>query len=71
MKDTFKIEKQVLTVVLSSSVLNNTKLNLKCVTKQWRRYVHDAFRLFHSENDALLLFNYINSRPSNIRFTRE
>ena len=37
----------------------------------YRRYVEDTFCLFHSENDALLFFNYINSRHPNIRFTKE
>ena len=35
----------------------------------YRRYVDDTFCLFHSENQALLFFNYINSRHPNIRFT--
>ena len=34
-------------------------------------YVDDTFCLFHSENQALLFFNYINSRHPNIRFTME
>ena len=37
----------------------------------YRRYVDDTFCLFHSENQAQLFFNYINSRHSNIRFTME
>ena len=37
----------------------------------YRRYVEDTFSLFHSENDALLFFNEINSRDPNIRFTKE
>ena len=37
----------------------------------YRRYVEHTFCLFHSENDALLFFNYINSRHPNIRFTKE
>ena len=37
----------------------------------YRRYVEDIFSLFHSENDALLFFNEINSRDPNIRFTKE
>ena len=37
----------------------------------YRRYVEDTFCLFHSENDALLFFNYINSRHPNIRSTKE
>ena len=37
----------------------------------YRRYVDDTFCLFHSENDALLFFNYINSRHPNIRFTKK
>ena len=35
----------------------------------YRRYVDDTFCLFHSENQALLFFNYINSRHPNISFT--
>ena len=37
----------------------------------YRRYVDDTVCLFHSENQALLFFNYINSRHPNIRFTME
>ena len=37
----------------------------------YRRYVDDTFCLFHSEHEALLFFNYINSRHPNIRFTME
>ena len=37
----------------------------------YRRYVDDTFCLFHSEDQALLFFNYINSRHPNIRFTME
>ena len=37
----------------------------------YRRYVDDTFCLFHPENQALLFFNYINSRHPNIRFTME
>ena len=37
----------------------------------YRHYVDDTFCLFHSENQALLFFNYINSRHPNIRFTME
>ncbi|XP_068697607.1 uncharacterized protein [Montipora foliosa] len=37
----------------------------------YRRYVDDTFCLFHSENQALLFFNYINSRHPNIRFNME
>ena len=37
----------------------------------FRRYVANTFGLFHSENDALLFFNDINSRDPNIRFTKE
>ena len=37
----------------------------------YRSYVEDTFCLFHSENDALLFFNYINSRHPNTRFTKE
>ena len=35
----------------------------------YRRYVDDTFCLFHSENQALRFFNYINSRHPNIRLT--
>ena len=37
----------------------------------YRRYVDDTFWLFHSEHDATLFFNYINSRHPDIRFTME
>ena len=37
----------------------------------YRRCVDDTFCLFHSENDALLFFRYINSRHTNISFIRE
>ena len=37
----------------------------------YRRYVDDTFCLFHSEHDAILFFDYINSRHPNIRFTME
>ena len=38
----------------------------------YRRYVDDNFCLFHSEHDAIIFFDYINSRhPANIRFTME
>ena len=37
----------------------------------YRRYVDDFFRSFHSENQALLFFDYINSRYPYIRFTME
>ena len=35
------------------------------------RYVDDTFCLFHSEHDAVIFFDYINSRHPNIRFTME
>ena len=37
----------------------------------YRRYVNDTFCLFHAEHDAILFFDYINSRHPNIRFTME
>ena len=37
----------------------------------YRRYVDDSFCLFHSEHDAIIFFDYINSRHPNIRFTME
>ena len=37
----------------------------------YRRYVDDTFCLFHSEHDAVIFFDYINSRHPNIRFTME
>ena len=37
----------------------------------YRRYVDDTFYLFHSEHDAIIFFDYINSRNPNIRFTME
>ena len=35
----------------------------------YRRYVDDTFCLFHSERDAKLFFDFINSRHPNIHFT--
>ena len=52
-------EKASLENYLSSSVLS-------C-----RRYVDDKCCLFDNENDALLFFDYINSRHPNLRFTIE
>ena len=37
----------------------------------YQRYVDDTFCLFHTESDALLFFDFINSRHPNIRFTME
>ena len=37
----------------------------------YRRYVDDTFCLFHSEHDAIIFFDYINSRHPKIRFTME
>ena len=37
----------------------------------YRRYVDDTFCLFHSEQDAITFFDYINSQHPNIRFTME
>ena len=37
----------------------------------YRRYVDDTFCLFHTESDALLFFDFINSRRPNIWFTTE
>ena len=37
----------------------------------YRRYVDDTFCLFHTESDALLFFDFINSRHPNRRFTME
>ena len=37
----------------------------------YRRYVDDTFGLFHSERDAIIFFEYINSRQPHIRFTME
>ena len=36
-----------------------------------RRYVDDTFCLFHSEQDAIAFFDFINSQHPNIRFTVE
>ena len=36
-----------------------------------RRYVDDAFCVFEKEQDALLFFDFINTRHRNIRFTME
>jgi len=35
----------------------------------YRRYVDDTFCLFHSEQDAIAFFDYINSQHPNIRYT--
>ena len=43
----------------------------KVVVFEYRRYVDDTFCLFHSEHDAILFFDFINSRHPNIRFTME
>ena len=37
----------------------------------YRRYVDDNFCLFYSEHDAIIFFDYINSRHPNIKFTME
>ena len=37
----------------------------------YRRYVDDTFCLVHSEHDAVIFFDYVNSRHPNIRFTME
>ena len=37
----------------------------------YRRYVDNSFCLFHSEQDAIAVFDYINSQHPNIRFTME
>ena len=37
----------------------------------YRRYVDDTFCLFHTESDALLFSDFINSPHPNIRFTME
>ena len=37
----------------------------------YRRYVDDTFCLFHSEQDAIAFFDYINSQHPNIRFMME
>ena len=37
----------------------------------YRRYVDHTFCLFHSEHDAIIFFDYINSRNPNIRFSME
>ena len=37
----------------------------------YRQYVDDAFCLFHTENDVLLFFNYINTKHPNVHFTVE
>ena len=34
-------------------------------------YVDDTFCLFHSEHNAIIFFDYLNSRHPNIRFTME
>ena len=37
----------------------------------YRRYVDDIFCIFHNEEDAMLFFDYLNSRHRNIKFTFE
>ena len=37
----------------------------------YRRYVDDTFCVFETEHDALLFFDFINTRHPNIRFTME
>ena len=37
----------------------------------YRRYVDDAFNLFHNEQDAMKSLRYLNARHPNIRFTFE
>ena len=37
----------------------------------YRRYADDTFCMFHTESDALLCFDFINSRHPNIRFAME
>ena len=37
----------------------------------YKRYVDDIFCLFDHENDAMLFFEYLNSRHANIKFTFE
>ena len=37
----------------------------------YRRYVDDIFAVFNSENEAVLFFEYINSKHKNIKFTME
>ena len=37
----------------------------------YRRYVDDTFCLFETKDDALLFFDYLNTRHSNIKFTME
>ena len=37
----------------------------------YRRYVDDTFCIFKSEQDAILFFNFINTRHPNIRFTMD
>ena len=37
----------------------------------YRRYFDDIFVVFNSENEAVLFFEYINSKHKNIKFTTE
>ena len=37
----------------------------------YRRYVDDIFAVFKTKNDAILFFNYLNSRHPNLKFTME
>ena len=41
------------------------------VSKSYDCHNKELFGLFHSEHDAIIFFDYINSRHPNIRFTME
>ena len=44
----------------------------KCPSVQfYRRYVDDTFCLFNNEHEALLCFEFLNSKHDNIKFTME
>ena len=37
----------------------------------YRRYVDDTFCVFNTENEALIFFEFLNARHSNIKYTIE
>ena len=56
---------------MEKTFLSSSRVNLMLGILFYRRYVDDIFCLFHTESDALLFFDFINSRHPNIRFTME
>ena len=49
----------------------SSSTNSKPLILFYRRYVDDTFCVFETEHDALLFFDFINTRHPNIRFTME